>query len=119
MQRLYSASDFAAQALLDAARSYTTGQSLTDATRVYRRLLTHYPSRPQALTGRYRLAQLRFAAGDGDETQQLLTEISTRAPSSDQARDALLLAGRIHLFLGRPDDARKSFDRLDLSLIHI
>jgi len=115
VQRLYSASDFAAQALLDAARSYTTGQSLTDATRVYRRLLTHYPSRPQAQTGRYRLAQLRFAAGDGDETQQLLTEISTRAPSSDQARDALLLAGRIHLFLGRPDDARKSFDRLDVA----
>ena len=115
VQHLYSASDFAPQALLEAARSYTAAQSLAEATRVYRRLLKDYSSHPQTQSGRYRLAQLRFAAGDGEGTQRLLTEISTRAPASDLARDALLLSGRLLLFLERPDEARESFDRLDVA----
>ena len=112
VQRRHSVGEFAPRALLDAARSYTRGGSLDRATRTYHKLLDEYPTQPLAQTGRYRLAGLHFAAGDGEGAQLLLAQITTRAPKSSEARDALLLSGRIYLFLGRTDEATGAFDRL-------
>ena len=99
VQRLYSESPFAAGALLGAASNFARAGDLPNAVRAYDKLLTNYASKPEARRGRYRLAQLRFAAGDATSALTLLASISQSAPRSDEARDALLLSGNIDLVL--------------------
>ncbi len=112
VQRLYSESPFAAGALLGAASNFARAGDLPNAVRAYDKLLTNYASKPEARRGRYRLAQLRFAAGDATSALTLLASISQSAPRSDEARDALLLSGNIDLVLNHATGAEATFDRL-------
>ena len=112
VQRRFSASKFAAAALLDAADNYTQGQDLRQAVTVYRRLLADYPAASQIHSARYRLARLRFAAGHAEEAQQLLGQIIAADPAPSEAPSALLLAGRIDLFLSNRKAAEVRFEAL-------
>ena len=109
VQRLYSEAQFAAGSLLSAATNYVRAGDLPNAIRVYDKLLAGYASKAEARLGRFRLAQLRFASGDAGPAQALLASISTAAPNSNEARDALLLSGNIHLVLQRPIEAEADF----------
>lgn len=113
VQRRNSASDFAAGALLDAAANYTQGQDLRQAIAVYGRLLSDYPTAPEVHPARYRLARLRFAAGRAEEAQQLLGQIIATEPAPPAAPSALLLGGRIDLFLGNREAAEVRFKSLE------
>ena len=112
VQRRFGASDFAPAALLDAAANYTQGQDLRQAVAVYGRLLADYPAAAQIHPARYRLARLRFAAGRAEEAQQLLGQIIAADPAPPEAPSALLLAGRIDLFLGNREAAEMRFKTL-------
>ena len=112
VQRRFSTSGFAAKDLIEAAANYTRAESLRQAEAVYGRLLTDYATSKQAHLARYRLAQLRFAAGRVEEAQQLLGQIAAAAPSPPEAPSALLLGGRIALFLGNRETAEKQFNSL-------
>ena len=112
VQRLYSESQFAAGALLGAAANYARAGDLTQAVHALDKLLADYAAKPEARRGRYRLAQLRFAAGDAAAAQMLLASITQLAPGSDEARDALLFSGNIDLVLNHADDAEATFERL-------
>mgnify|MGYP002640693860 CR=1 FL=1 len=112
VQRLYSEAQFAAASLLAAAANYVRAGDLSNAVRVYNKLLTTYTNRVEANRGRYRLAQLLFASGDAGTAQSLLASISVAAPGSNEARDALLLSGNIHLVLQRVGDAEATFKAL-------
>ncbi|MEE3257939.1 MAG: tetratricopeptide repeat protein [Candidatus Latescibacterota bacterium] len=113
VQRRFSASEFAARALLDAAANYTQGQDLQQAIAVYGRLLSDYPTAPQVHPARYRLARLRFAAGRAEEAQQLLGQIIATEPAPPEAPSALLFGGRIDLFLGHREAAEVRFKSLE------
>ena len=113
VQRRFSASEFAATALIEAAANYTRAENLRQAEAVYGRLLTDYAISKQAHLARYRLAQLRFAAGRVEEAQQLLGQIAAAAPPPSEAPSALLLSGRIALFLGNRETAEKQFKSLE------
>ena len=112
VQRHFSASKFAAKALIEAAANYTRAENLRQAEAVYGRLLTDYATSKQAHLARYRLAQLRFAAGRVEEAQQLLGQIAAAAPPPPEAPSALLLGGRIALFMGNRETAEKQFKSL-------
>lgn len=112
VQRLYSESQFAATALLSAATNYARSGATGNAVRAYDKLLSDYADKAAARRGRYRLAQLRFASGDPVGAQTLLTSITSGSPKSDEARDALRLAGNIHLVLRRVSAAESEFSRL-------
>ena len=112
VQRRFSASEFAATALIEAAANYTRAENLRQAEAVYGRLLTDYATSKQAHLARYRLAQLRFAAGRVEEAQQLLGQIAAAAPPPPEAPSALLLGGRIALFMGNRETAEKQFKSL-------
>lgn len=113
VQRRFSASDFAARALLDAAANYTQGQDLRQAAIAYGRLIADYATSPQVHLARYRLARLRFAAGRAEEAQQLLGQIIATEPAPPEAPSALLLGGRIDLFLGNREAAETRFKSLE------
>ena len=113
VQRRFSASEFAARALIEAAANYTRAENLRQAEAVYGRLLTDYATSKQAHLARYRLAQLRFAAGRVEEAQQLLGQIAAAAPPPPEAPSALLLGGRIALFMGNRETAEKQFKSLE------
>ena len=112
VQRLYSESEFAPEALLDGASEHVSAGDLAAADRLYRLILSSYNRSVDALTARLRLAQLLFARGDANSARSLLSEIETRAPESSQARDGLLLAGRISLVGGDLQVATQSLSRL-------
>jgi TolA-binding protein len=112
VQRLYSEGQFAAGSLLSAALNYARAGDLANAVRAYDKLLADYDGTPESLRGRYRLAQLRFARGDAAGAQALLTQITSRAPRSEAARDALLLSGNMHLVLQQTAAATGAFERL-------
>ena len=112
VQRRFSTSEFAAKALIEAAANYTRAENLRQAEAVYGRLLTDYATSKQAHLARYRLAQLRFAAGRVEEAQQLLGQIAAAAPPPPEAPSALLLGGRIALFMGNRETAEKQFKSL-------
>ena len=112
VQRRFSASEFAAKDLIEAAANYTRAENLRQAEAVYGRLLTDYATSKQAHLARYRLAQLRFAAGRVEEAQQLLGQIAAAAPPPPEAPSALLLGGRIALFMGNRETAEKQFKSL-------
>ena len=112
VQRRFSASEFAAKDLIEAAANYTRAENLRQAEAVYGRLLTDYATSKQAHLARYRLAQLRFAAGRVEEAQQLLGQIAAAAPPPSEAPSALLLSGRIALFMGNRETAEKQFNSL-------
>ena len=113
VQRRFSASKFAASALMDAAVNYTRAENLRQAEAAYGRLLTDYATSAQVHLARYRMAQLRFAAGRAEEAQQLLGQISAATPSPPEAPSALLLGGRIALFMGNRETAEKLFKLLE------
>ena len=113
VQRRFSASEFAATALIEAAANYTRAENLRQAEAVYGLLLTDYATSKQAHLARYRLAQLRFAAGRVEEAQQLLGQIAAAAPPPPEAPSALLLGGRIALFMGNRETAEKQFKSLE------
>ena len=112
VQRRFSASKFAASALIDAAVNYTRAENLRQAEAAYGRLLTDYATSAQVHLARYRMAQLRFAAGRAEEAQQLLEQIAATAPPPE-APSALLLGGRIALFMGNRETAEKQFKSLE------
>jgi TolA-binding protein len=112
VQRRFSASDFAAQALINAAANYTYGQDIQRAVDIYQRVLDDYATTTAAHQARYQLARLLFASGQADGAQRLLVQISTTQPSPTLASSALLLNGRIDLFLGNRDGAEKKFAEL-------
>ena len=112
VQRRFSTSEFAAKDLIEAAANYTRAENLRQAEAVYGRLLTDYATSKQAHLARYRLAQLRFAAGRVEEAQQLLGQIAAAAPPPPEAPSALLLGGRIALFMGNRETAEKQFKSL-------
>ena len=113
VQRRFSASKFAASALIDAAVNYTRAENLRQAEAAYGRLLTDYATSAQVHLARYRMAQLRFAAGRAAEAQQLLEQIAATAPPPPEAPSALLLGGRIALFMGNRETAEKQFKSLE------
>ena len=113
VQRRFSASGFAARALIEAAANYTRAENLRQAEAVYGRLLADYATSKQAHLARYRLAQLRFAAGRAEESQQLLGQIAAAAPPPPEAPSALLLGGRIALFMNNRETAEKRFKSLE------
>ena len=113
VQRRFSASRFAASALIDAAVNYTRAENLRQAEAAYGRLLTDYATSAQVHLARYRMAQLRFAAGRAEEAQQLLEQIAATAPPPPEAPSALLLGGRIALFMGNRETAEKQFKSLE------
>lgn len=112
VQRRFSASEFAARALIEAAANYTRAENLRQAEAVYGRLLADYATSKQAHLARYRLAQLRFATGRVEEAQQLLGQIAAAAPPPPETPSALLLGGRIALFMGNRETAEKQFKSL-------
>ena len=112
VQRLFSASEFAPEALLEAAANHRRAADFASTARLYRRAIDEYPTHPAALTARYHLAQLVFAQGDGDGALALLEEIDATAPTGEQARDALLLSQRIHLIRNHGAAARRLLDQL-------
>ena len=112
VQRRFSTSEFAAKDLIEAAANYTRAENLRQAEAVYGRLLTEYATSKQAHLARYRLAQLRFAAGRVEEAQQLLGKIAAAAPPPPEAPSALLLGGRIALFMSNRETAEKQFKSL-------
>ena len=109
VQRRFSASEFAAQVLLDAAANYTSGGEPEQAIRAYRKVIAEYGRQPQVYAARYRLAKLLFAKGRSEEAQQLLAEIAEAEPPAPEAASALLLSGRIDLFLGDKEAADQRF----------
>ncbi len=113
LQRRFSASEFAASALIEAAANYTRAENLRQADAVYGRLLADYARSDQAHLARYRLAQLRFATGRAAEAQQLLGQIAATKPPPSLAPSALLLGGRIALFMGNRETAEKQFKSLE------
>ena len=113
VQRRFSANKFAASALIEAAANYTRAENLRQAEAVYGRLLTDYATSKQVHLARYRLAQLRFATGRAEEAQQLLGQIAATTPSPPEAPSALLLGGRIALFMGNRETAEKRFKSLE------
>ena len=110
VQRRFSASEFAAPVLLEAAANYTYAEKPGQAARLYGLAITEYGDKSQAHTARYHLARLLFAQGESDAAQRLLEEIVTAG--APEAPSALLLSGGIDLFLGRVDAARRAFARL-------
>lgn len=114
LQRRFSASDFAASALIEAAANYTRAENLRQAEAVYGRLLADYARSDQAHLARYRLAQLRFATGRAAEAQQLLGQIAATKPPPSLVPSALLLGGRIALFIDNRETAEKQFKSLEL-----
>lgn len=115
VQRLYSESEFAAASLLAAAMNYVRAGDLTNGLRAYGKLLRDYEGHTAARRGRYRLAQLELASGRPVQARQLLAQVASTSPRSDEARDALLLAGRLELFLGRTNAAESQFEQLQTS----
>ncbi len=113
LQRRFSTSDFAASALIEAAINYTRAENLRQAEAAYGRLLADYTRSEQAHLARYQLAQLRFAAGRAAEAQQLLEQIAATKPPPSLAPSALLLGGRIALFMGNRETAEKQFKSLE------
>ncbi len=113
LQRRFSTSEFAASALIEAAANYTRAENLRQAEAAYGRLLANYARSDQAHLARYRLAQLHFAAGRAAEAQQLLGQIAAAKPSPSLAPSALLLGGRIALFMGNRETAEKQFKALE------
>ena len=113
VQRRFSASKFAASALIDAAVNYTRVENLRQAEAAYGRLLTDYATSAQVHLARYRMAQLRFAAGRAEEAQQLLGQIAATTPPPPEAPSALLLGERIALFMGNRETAEKRFKSLE------
>ncbi len=113
VQRRFSAGAFAASALLDAGANYNQGQDLRQAIAAYGRILADYATSPQVHLARYRLARLRFAAGQAEEAQQLLSQIIATDPAPSEAPSALLLSGRIDLFLGNRKAAETRFKSLE------
>jgi len=113
LQRRFSTSDFAASALIEAAANYTRAENLRQAEAAYGRLLADYARSDQAHLARYRLAQLHFAAGRAAEAQQLLGQIAATKPPPSLAPSALLLGGRIALFMGNRENAEKQFKSLE------
>ena len=112
VQRLFSAGEFAPRALLAAATEYASVGDLEAAARSYRLVLSDYADSDEAVTSRLRLAQVLFAAGEANSAQDVLAELEAKAPISAQARDGLLLSGRISLFMSEPEAASQAFSRL-------
>ncbi|HJN26768.1 MAG TPA: tetratricopeptide repeat protein [Candidatus Latescibacteria bacterium] len=112
VQRLYSESEYAAESLLSAATNFVRAGDVANGLRAYGKLLKAYDGHGAARRGRYRLAQLKVASGDPGGARELLGHITAGAPDSDEARDALLLAGRLELFLGRASVAQERFKQL-------
>ena len=112
VQNLFSASEFAAQSLLDVGVNYTYAGNLEQGQRAYALVIEDYATQPEAHTARYRLAQLHFAVGQVEAALALLETIAAADPPPSEKPDALLLAGRIHLFLGRLDGAQRLFASL-------
>lgn len=113
VQRRFSAGEFAASALIEAAANYTRAENLRQAEAIYGRLLTDYATADRVHLARYRLAQLRFAAGRAEEAQQLLGQVAATTPPPPEAPSALLLGGRIALFMGNRETAEKRFKSLE------
>ena len=112
VQRLYSEAGFAAESLLAAATNFVRAGDLSNGLRAYSKLLNNYDGHGAARRGRYQLAQLQFASGHPVEARELLAQITASASTSDESRDALLLSGRLELFLGRVAAATSQFEQL-------
>ncbi len=112
IQSLFSASGFAAQALLAAGTNYTYAEKPEQAARLYGKIIAEYSDKPQVHPARYRLAELYFARGAPEVAQALLEDIGAAGAAAPEAPSALLLSGGINLFLGRVEQARKKFARL-------
>ena len=112
VQKLRPASEFAAQSLLEAGINYTLAATLEQAQRAYTRVIEEYGDQSAAHAARYRLAQLYFAAGRAAAALTLLETVAAAEPAAAEGPDALLLAGRIHLFLGRTEAAQRLLDAL-------
>ena len=113
VQRLYSESGYAADALLQAAGNHLRAGDAANAVRVYAELLSEYGRDARGADRAVsQLARVRFAGGDPESAQDLLSEVRKAAPASEEARDALLLSGQIHLFLGRTAAGATAFRRL-------
>jgi len=112
IQRLLPASEFAVKVLLDAAANYTKAEAPGQAERIYRYIATKYKNHALVHMAQYRLALLRFVAGDPETARQLLRAIAAVEPAVKQAPAALLLEGRIDLFLNEADRAQKTFGHL-------
>jgi TolA-binding protein len=110
--RRFPASEFAPRVLLEAGINYTQADRGEQAAAVYARVVQEYAATSEAHAARFRLALLRFANGKVDAAQLLLAQISAPDPPVAEAPGALLMAGRIELFVGQPDAAAADFQRL-------
>ena len=112
IQRLLPASEFAVDVLLDAAANYTKAEAPEQAERIYAYITTEYKNHILVHMAQYRLALLRFVAGDPETARKLLRTIAAIDPAVKQAPAALLLEGRIDLFLNQADRAQTTFGHL-------
>ena len=114
IQRLFPGSGFAAQALLDAAHNYARAQQWPAARKSFDFLLAEYGNHRLADRARLGLARLAFAGGDAPGAQLLLDQIAgdDNSPDESAVEDALLLSGRIQLFLGHRAAAEEVFEKL-------
>ncbi len=112
IQTRFSASEFAVQVMIDAAVNYTHAEDLEQAMRAYRKVISEYRTHNQVHEARFSLAKLYFAIGKPEQAQEILAQISAADSMPGIAPSALLLAGRIDLFLGSHDQARKKFANL-------
>lgn len=109
VQIRFSSSEFAIQVLIDAAVNYTKAEDTEQAVRAYRKVISEYSAHSQVHAARFGLAKLYFATGKPEQAQEVLSQIIGDNSMSVVAPSALLLAGRIDLFLGRHDQARRKF----------
>ena len=112
VQRLFPTGEFAVPALLAAADNYVRGQDPAAGARFYNRIVREYPGHAQVHLGRYRLAKLLFAQGQTDEAVRLLAVVAGSEPDPPEAPSALLLSGRIGLFLDDLSRSKGTFEQL-------
>ncbi|MEE3235244.1 MAG: tetratricopeptide repeat protein [Candidatus Latescibacterota bacterium] len=113
VQTRYSASDFAAESLLYAARNYAQGNEAENAITVLEKLLELYSGTDSAEEGRFQLAIL-FIKGDRTKDAQSLLEqlIHSNRPTKKFIPSALLVSGRIELGQNDGETAIKKFAEL-------
>ena len=112
VQIRFSTSKFAPQVLIEAAVNYSHAEELEQAVRAYHKVISEYKAHGQVHAARFGLAKLYFAMGKAEKAQDFLARISDADPVPDIAPSALLLAGRIDLFLGSHDQALRKFANL-------
>ena len=112
IQRLFPSGDYAALALLKAAINYTKAQEWSLALTSYEALVVEYPDDPLAPRAQYNMAQIAFASGKNNLAEDLLAQVINGRQNDSAVQDALLLSGRIQLFLDKPSLAKQTFNSL-------